>query len=115
LNLLPVPPEYVPQGGILLSHGHAYQDAYEIGVEMLPGAPTTEDGGERPRIAVVRQNELYEANPEEVRTMAGNGWRFWVRWSLVQGNIRIAKVEPLIEVARPWPFLDSDHKGGRPR
>jgi hypothetical protein len=110
MNNLPVPPEYIPEGGVLLPHGHAYQDAYELPISMLPGAapPASEDGDDQPRIAAVRLSELWEITPEEVRAMAGNGWRFWIRWSMVQGQIRLMKLEPLIPLARPHLFLNSD-------
>lgn len=108
MNVLPIPREYVPEGAVLLPHGMAYQDAYELPVAQLPGSPTSEDG-EPPRIAVVRMNELLQVTNEEVRALAGNEWRFWLRWSMVH-EMMFHKAEPLVPLARPYPFLDSSHE-----
>jgi hypothetical protein len=54
-------------------------------------------------------NELLQVTNEEVRALAGNEWRFWLRWSMVH-EMMFHKAEPLVPLARPYPFLNSSHE-----
>jgi hypothetical protein len=104
VNVLPIP-RVRAGGAILLPHEMAYQDAYELPVAELPGSQPP-PRREAARIAVVRMNELLQITNDEVKALAGNEWRFWLRWSMVQGMM-FHKAEPLVPIARPYPFLDS--------
>jgi hypothetical protein len=102
MEQLPIPPELVPDGGQLTPSRFAYMDAFELPIVNAD----TDANGSQPHIVIVRANHLFAASKDDVAALARHGWRFWVRHAQVTGGVYLA-IEPLLDLARPYPFLDS--------
>lgn len=109
MRQVPIPPEFIPEGGVLSPTGMSYTDAWKLPLAMDDAAPAQGENGTAPPLAfVVRFNHLFELDRNDVQAMAGNGWRFWIRQGPPIPNGSILMVEPLVPIIRPYPFLDSD-------